>query len=217
MPSLHNVRTAVVPHVGLGRRVSERPQNRTRCFTICHAGNLSSERDPDVFFDGVARFVAHAKPEHRISIDLIGANPESLFQKARNRGVEQFLRLLPGRPYAETLREICTADVVILIEAPCAEGIFLPSKLVDYAQAGRPILAISPRAGTVRDLLDETGAGIAVDCLSPVEVAQGIGNMYHSFKAGTLGTEFPTERLWNRFAPEAVAELYEDLVAELRS
>jgi hypothetical protein len=46
------------------------------------------------------------------------------------------------------------ADVLLLIEnAEDREGVYLPSKFVDYLWAGRPVIALTPRNGTISDYL----------------------------------------------------------------
>ena len=43
------------------------------------------------------------------------------------------------------------------------KGIFLPSKISDYAQLNKPILAISPQTGEVKRLLEKYGGGFTSD------------------------------------------------------
>ena len=46
-----------------------------------------------------------------------------------------------GCPFAESARRAAAADVLLVIDAPADESLFLPSKLIDYLPAGKPILA----------------------------------------------------------------------------
>ena len=54
-------------------------------------------------------------------------------------------------------------DVLCVIEAKMNEGIFLPSKLSDYSFLNKPILCFSPANGTLVDLINKYGGGIAID------------------------------------------------------
>jgi hypothetical protein len=91
------------------------------------------------------------------------------------------------------------------------EGIYLPSKFVDGVQCQRPILAISPKHGTVADLLSHFGGGVAADCRSPIEVERSLGRLFESWQAGSLETTFGSETLRGQFCEDHVLALYEDL------
>lgn len=78
------------------------------------------------------------------------------------------------KPYNEALNYICAADILLLIEAPMKEGIFLPSKVADILGYHKPIFAISPQKGVMKDLISQYGGGIVVDCLSLSSIERGL-------------------------------------------
>jgi hypothetical protein len=43
--------------------------------------------------------------------------------------------------YQESLKLMSEADALLVIDAPADQSVFLPSKLIDYIGAGRPISA----------------------------------------------------------------------------
>ena len=49
------------------------------------------------------------------------------------------------------------SDLLIIIDADLTESPFLPSKAVDYAGSGTPILAITPKDSTTKKFLTELG------------------------------------------------------------
>ena len=49
------------------------------------------------------------------------------------------------------------ADLLVLLDAPGAINLFLPSKLIDYLGATRPILGITPIEGSTAKLLQSFG------------------------------------------------------------
>ena len=79
-------------------------------------------------------------------------------------------------PFAESERGAEAADVLLVIDAPADENLFLPSKAIDYLPAGKPILALTPLRGATADLMrslgypviapeDEEGIATAIDAL----------------------------------------------------
>jgi hypothetical protein len=95
--------------------------------------------------------------------------------------------------YEASLNHICSASVCLLIEASMDESIFFPSKLADYLVCGKPVLALSPRAGTVADLASR-GELMRVDH-DPEAIRNAITTLYSEFKRGTLSSRNPSVQL----------------------
>ncbi len=62
--------------------------------------------------------------------------------------------------YEESLDLMTSAHGLLVIDAPAAESVFLPSKLVDYIGAGRPVLGMTP-PGTATRLITELGGWVS--------------------------------------------------------
>src|SRR5262249_30030269 len=61
--------------------------------------------------------------------------------------------------YEESLRLMAEADGLLVIDAPAETSVFLPSKLVDYIGAERPIFGITP-PGTAAKLIEHLGGWV---------------------------------------------------------
>src|SRR5205807_394131 len=68
----------------------------------------------------------------------------------------------PALPYLGSLSQIRQADFVLLIDAPAAESVFLPAKLIDYLGVGAPILALTPEKGVTSALVQGRTGSIKV-------------------------------------------------------
>ena len=62
-----------------------------------------------------------------------------------------------GCPSPRARSWAAAADVLLVIDAPADESLFLPSKLIDYLPAGKPILALTPLRGASADLIRALG------------------------------------------------------------
>jgi hypothetical protein len=62
--------------------------------------------------------------------------------------------------YKTSLALMESADLLLVIDAPFDQSVFLPSKLVDYIGAQRPIFAITP-PGTSAKLVSDLGGMVA--------------------------------------------------------
>jgi hypothetical protein len=112
---------------------------------------------------------------------------------------------------------LAKSDVLVIIEAPLTEGIFMPGKLVDYVQIGRPILALSPVVGTINDIVSKHGGGIAVNCQSPDLVARALRTLHEHWSEGNLNRLYGSTRLASLFSEERVLGLYMDLFEKIKN
>jgi glycosyltransferase involved in cell wall biosynthesis len=211
IPADISAKSSVIPHIAIETLRATGPRRVNREFTLCHAGTLRGARKADVFLNGVSRFVRRVGSGARIGITFIGVHLQDVFGVARRVGVENLVSVRPLEPYEQALQTMYASDVLVCIEGAYEEGIYLPSKIIEYVQAGRPILAVSPSVGTVADILSEHGGGIAVDCRSPDAVAEAIAAMYAEWKRGSLDVTYGSRHLFGLFSEELVLGRYVEL------
>jgi hypothetical protein len=206
-------KSSVVPHIALQ---SDAPvSDRKTYFTLMHAGSLRPPRSSEVFLRGVRLFRDKNKSLQGFSVVFIVDRPDDVRSAAIAHGVEDLVRIEKSRPYAEMPAVLATADVLVIIEALVEEGIFLPSKFVDYVRTGRPILAISPPVGTLADILTERGGGIAADGRRAEVVADAIQTMYEHWLNGTLDEQFGSWKLFPLYSSETVLGAYREIFARI--
>ena len=101
--------------------------------------------------------------------------------------IDAVVRLLPPVSYTDSLKILNKYNICVIIEADLEEGVFLPSKLSDYLQSHKTILAISPAKGCLHD---DYLAGI-VDYFANVkfsdEIANEIHKIYSDYKLNSIG------------------------------
>lgn len=199
----------VIPHVALSG-ANTQTRNGNGRFVLCHAGYLGTRRDPSNLFQALSIFLSKTKVDATIKLVLMG-NDYDLQEKFRfsiPSGVSDIVELYPWSDYTRSTDFMKKADVLIIIEAALQDGIYLPSKLTDYVECGRPILAISPKNGVISDLVKKYGGGIAADCTSPEEIAFALFKMYESWGKGGLEKEYDLSALSTIFSEEAVLSEY---------
>jgi len=203
-------KSSIIPHVmGPAPFTPSTPDNDL--FTIALAGGLGLRR-PHLFLEAVHRLVTQTDLGGKLRILVYGLPDPALPDLMARFKLEPWLKLMGPCDYDELQPLLAAANILVLIEADCPEGIFLPSKLVDYAQAGRPILAISPRVGTVRDFLDACGGGIVADVRSVEDIARGIKLLYQSWQNNDLESNYSSSRLQGAFSQKVVVQTYQELL-----
>lgn len=209
----HDIRekSSVIPHVAPAVEGAAAPANEG--FTLLHAGSLRAPRSCETFLSGLRIFLDRVAPKNRVSAVFIVDRPDEVLAAARAHGVEQAVRIEKGRPYSQMPPVLAAADALVIIEAPVDEGIFLPSKFVDYVCARRPLLALSPVPGTLADLIGRHGGGVAVNVGCPEQIAAGIAQLYRHWEQGTLQERFSPAGLHELFTAETVLDAYRDIFA----
>jgi glycosyltransferase involved in cell wall biosynthesis len=94
----------------------------------------------------------------KITVEFIGATPSHYLSSAALRRLpSDTVRFLPPVDYRTSLGLMRSADLLLNIDAPFADSPFLPSKLIDYIGAGRPIFGLTPPGAASRVIKDFGG------------------------------------------------------------
>jgi hypothetical protein len=208
-------RSSVIPHIALST-FHKAPQQTGR-FTVLHAGYLRPPRDPKPLLKGFTQFASSLSNRDQVRLAFVVDSSEDIGALADSYGIGDLVAIHPTKPYGKMADEFSTADVLAVVEAPVAEGIFLPSKFVDYVQSGRAILALSPLKGTLNTYLSQSGGGLAVDGQSPEAVADALQKLYRAWQCGKLETTYGSSHLMTHFNEDAVLGSYETIIQRLAS
>jgi glycosyltransferase involved in cell wall biosynthesis len=73
------------------------------------------------------------------------------------------LRLLPFQPYADLPDVLGSADVLLALLEADAGAFSVPSKVLSYLCAGRPLLAAIPSDNLAAQVIRRSGAGFVVE------------------------------------------------------
>jgi hypothetical protein len=159
-------KAVVIPHCFEGDLYPNAPQDTAAdpFIDLAYVGDFYGLRSPKSLLAALTK-LADLAPDlaGRIRL-LLAGNVESKFQP----DLQEFQMSFPGElqisgqvPYLQSLALMKKADVLILVDAPGAANLFLPSKLIDYFGALKPILGITPTIGTTARLLKQFGHATA--------------------------------------------------------
>ena len=180
-------------------------------LVLRHLGNFYGRRNPLMLVQAVM-LLCRTRPRvlDNVRIELIGRWVGRERWSPADLGLpEGLITAHKSVDYEESLRRMCSADALLIVDAPFEQNVFFPSKLVDYLWAGRPILALTP-PGTSADIVAAAG-GVLASPEAPETIAAGLVDMIERLRAGTIGA--PTEEVVARYDARPVAEAF-DLVAK---
>jgi glycosyltransferase involved in cell wall biosynthesis len=189
-------------------------QNSSGKLILRYMGEFYGERTPDTFFAALQLVSKRiSRIEGRLKVEIYGCSSRELERTVEDCGLKNLVELKGLVQHQESLGLMKSADVLVVIDAPAEENLFLTSKIIEYLGAQRPILAITSLRGPTADLMKEMG-GIPCD----FHDVHGIANLIMEFlerkKKGQLRIEIP-HHVYDRYRIEVVGERYADVIRSL--
>jgi glycosyltransferase involved in cell wall biosynthesis len=139
---------------------------------IVHTGTIYAYRSPTPFLEAVRQLEPAALSGRKLRVRFIGSTiyPEQK-EETENKireVVNAAVSLEDPVPYAQAIRAMVQADVLLLLDTPGRQA-GVPAKLYEYIGAGRPVLALAEPDSDVAWVLRESG--VAHRVAPPLDVA----------------------------------------------
>ncbi|MGH9143537.1 MAG: glycosyltransferase [Vicinamibacterales bacterium] len=177
-PDAWRAKVHVVPHgfdSASGRTAA--PADAAGPLHLVHTGRFyEGIRTPEPLIRALATLARRRALASDLRVTFAGT-PVPAYQRLADRLGLGGVIVFRGRvPFSESARIAASADVVMVIDAPADNNLFLPSKLIDYLPLNKPILGLTPHTGATADLLraldqpvvepdDEAGIAAAIEAL----------------------------------------------------
>jgi glycosyltransferase involved in cell wall biosynthesis len=125
-------------------------------FRILHSGELYRGRNPEPVIDAIERINARGGILGRPLNAVFYGRTDGLEDTLARTGRRRFVELHGQQPYAEAIRAMVDADILLLL-ANRGQRASAPAKLYEYLGAGRPILAVAEPDSDVAWVLRNSG------------------------------------------------------------
>ena len=199
-------KTRIIPHVVLECATPTEHVSHAG-LSILHSGNLNFPRDPQPFLKAFSLFMKQ-NPQADVKVYFQGVLPAHFSALIHELGLENNVTILPSVPYRESMLMLNRYDVALIIEAPCDEGIFLPTKVSDYMQEGKVIFAVSPLNGVLHDLYANGNIGYFANGLNEEEILCVIKNIYEDF----CSYKFKKAKVPAKYMPKYLVEVFSAII-----
>ena len=161
---------------------------------IRYLGEFYGRRSPEPLVRVLAE-LHRSEPEilKNVTFEFVSNLAESELISAELQSLPKHLvELRKYVDYLESLKLIKEADALLVIDGPSDFSVFLPSKLIDYLGARRPIFGITP-AGTAASLIRELDGWVA----DPSDHA-GIRRQLKSLLSFLREARTKPQRMWGK-------------------
>lgn len=162
-PDEYRAKAHVVPHgFDPADLESIAPVPRDDRLTLVYTGRFYDEiRTPEPLLRAIASLRERRQAlERELRVVFVGTPVASHRRLASALRLEAIVEFTGRRSFVESAAWIAAADVLLLIDAPADENLFLPSKLVEYIPARKPILGLTPSCGASADLIRSLGYAV---------------------------------------------------------
>ena len=129
-------------------------------FCFLYSGTLGMKHNPELLLELAIQYQNH--DEIKVIIISEGLGADWLAEKKLRLNLSNLL-LLPYQPFEQLANVLASADVLVAILEPDA-GIFsVPSKVLSYLCAQRPLLLAVPKENLAAKIVAHQKAGLTVD------------------------------------------------------
>jgi glycosyltransferase involved in cell wall biosynthesis len=128
-------------------------------FVFLYSGTLGFKHNPKLLLRLAESFAD--KKEVVVQVVSSGKAADWLAEQAAEKKLPG-LRVLPFQPFSDVPSVFGSADVLLTILEPSASEFSVPSKVLAYLCARRPLLLSVPRANLIARTVESVGAGLVV-------------------------------------------------------
>jgi colanic acid biosynthesis glycosyl transferase WcaI len=181
-------------------------------FLVLHAGTMAEKQGLQTVVEAAGE-LAH---ERAICTVLVGEGPTRARLEAaiKERHLEN-IRLLPLQPQKYFPKMLAAADALLLNQRAGVVDAVVPSKLLKYMAAGRPVVAAVSENSVAARLIVEAGCGIVVPPENPAHLAAAIQQLcsYPDLrrKLGQSGRSYAEAQ----FSKERILARWDQLLREM--
>lgn len=157
-------------------------------FSISHIGSLLSERNPEILWKTLNK-ISEENPSFKENLQLkfAGAVSEEVKKSLQNNGLLEISKFIGYVSHSEALKLQRQSQVLLLVEIDSPETrAIIPGKLFEYLAAQRPIFALGPKGSDIREIIEDTKAGIFFNYENEDMLKSQILRYYDDFKKGDL-------------------------------
>jgi len=126
---------------------------------LLYSGNLGSKHHPQIFVELCERF--RGRDDVIVVIVSEGSGARMLQKEKKFRKLHN-LRILGFQPYERLPDVLGTADILMGMLSRAASEFSVPSKVLTYLCAGRPVLLSMPQDNPAARIVEKEGAGRVV-------------------------------------------------------
>ncbi len=218
-PDAWRTKVSVVPHghQGGARAIEEKkapPRSLRSPLRIVHTGRFyEGRRTPEPLLRALGRLASARPLAKELKVVFVGTIVPAYVDLARALALEDVVEFTGRVPHDESTALAARADVLLVIDAPSDNSLFLPSKLIEYLPLHKPILGLTPPHGATADVLNE----LAYPMAPPDDeraIQSALESMLERAATGTLASSAQHDAVARRYDIACTARAFHDVLMQ---
>jgi glycosyltransferase involved in cell wall biosynthesis len=193
-------------------KMSDGKANLTSTFTITRTGQIYTKQDPTKLLAALKDLISErAVGPKDVDVRFYGPENELLANRIEEYGLSTIVRQCGIVPREISLEKQRESQLLLLLkwEDPQERGV-IPGKVFEYLAARRPVLATGGTDDVVKELLNETSAGI--DAQTVEDIKSALRKLYAEYKLkGKIISQENTEKI-NRYSYREMAKNFVEVI-----
>lgn len=123
-------------------------------FNVLYSGTMALKHDPNIILNA-------AKAHKDIDFTIVGFGVGIDFIKDNSSDIEN-INILPIQPFSDLSNVLASADILVAVIEEDAGQFSVPSKILNYMCAGKPVVLSAPKSNLATKIINAANAGICV-------------------------------------------------------
>ena len=164
------------PLVAEGREFRSRFGLAPEDFVVLFAGSMGLKQGLDNVVEA-ARLLSDELPRCKWILVGDGETRATVERQIHALNVGKCVRILPFQPNTGMSAMFASADMLLLNQLVAVKDTVIPSKLLTYMAAGKPVIAAVNAASEGAELLREAGGGVIIPPENPAALAAAVKSL----------------------------------------
>jgi glycosyltransferase involved in cell wall biosynthesis len=173
-------------------------------YNVIYSGTMALKHDPNIILNA-------AKSHQDIDFTIVGFGVGIDYIKDNSSDIEN-INILPIQPFSDLSNVLASADILVAVIEEDAGQFSVPSKILNYMCAGKPIVLSAPKSNLATKIINDANAGICVMSNDYTGFNEAITKIKNNREMSTDFSNNSRKYAENNFNIKIITQKFEDLI-----
>jgi glycosyltransferase involved in cell wall biosynthesis len=173
-------------------------------YNVIYSGTMALKHDPNIILNA-------AKSHQDIDFTIVGFGVGIDYIKDNSSDIEN-INILPIQPFSDLSNVLASADILVAVIEEDAGQFSVPSKILNYMCAGKPIVLSAPKSNLATKIINDANAGICVMSNDYTGFNEAITKIKNNREMSTDFSYNSRKYAENNFNIKIITRKFEDLI-----
>ena len=173
-------------------------------YNVIYSGTMALKHDPNIILNA-------AKSHQDIDFTIVGFGVGIDYIKDNSSDIEN-INILPIQPFSDLSNVLASADILVAVIEEDAGQFSVPSKILNYMCAGKPIVLSAHQSNLATKIINDANAGICVMSNDYTGFNEAITKIKNNREMSTDFSNNSRKYAENNFNIKIITQKFEDLI-----